>query len=64
MCRASVEVQGINADADRESRLVDTAGEVECGTSGESSTETDTLPHAPQPVGICCVKQRAEPGAL
>ena len=33
-------VQGINGDADRESRLVDTAGEGECGTSGESSMET------------------------
>ena len=53
-------VQGISGDAERESRLVDTAGEGECGTSGESSMETNISPHAQQPVGICCMTQRAE----
>ena len=43
-------MQGRNGDTDAEKGLVDTAGERESGTNGESSTNIDTLP---------CIKQTA-----
>ena len=36
---------GSNGDADTENRLVDTEGESEAGTNGESSMEAYTLPY-------------------
>ena len=44
-------------------RLVDTV-EGEGETNSESSTETNTLPYVKQSVGICCVMQGAQSGAL
>ena len=38
-------LQGSNGDTDIENRFVDTVGEGQGGTNGESSMETDTLPY-------------------
>ena len=41
-------MQGNNGDADTENRLVDTGGEGEGGTTGESRLETYLLPYIKQ----------------
>ena len=43
---------------------MDTVGEGEVGTNGESSTEIYTSPSIKQLEGSCCVTQGAQPGAL
>ena len=38
--------------------------EGEGGTNGESNMETYTLPYVKQPMGICCMTQGTQTGAL
>ena len=53
ICRWWTCLQGSNGEADMENRIVDTVGEAEGGTDGESGRETWTLPCVKwQPVGI------------
>ena len=57
---------GSSGEIDIENRLVDTEqGEEEGGLNGESSLEIYTLPYLNrEPVGICCMTQKTQTGAL
>lgn len=52
-------LQGSNGDVDIENRLVGTVWEEKGEMNLESSTETCTLPHVKQTVGICYMVQGA-----
>ena len=58
ICRAAMERQKQRTDLRKQ------GGEAEGGTNGESSMETFILPYGKQIVGIYCMTQGAQTGAL
>ena len=59
-------LQGSNGDADIENRLMDPGSgeDGESGMNGDRRVETYTLPYVKQIVGICCMTQGTQIGAL
>ena len=58
-------LQGKKRDTDKEDRLMDPVVEGEGGTNWEHGAETYRLPRVKrQLMGICCMMQGAQPGAL
>ena len=57
-------MQGRNGEADVENRLVNTTGEGDGGTNGESSTEIYTSPRVKQLEGSCCVTRSSAWGSV